>query len=293
MNPTLFTVLFSLLLTLHAAGQRTVDARDFAVAEGPGLCQGIPVWAIQGDTNLSWISDKMLLNTKVENKIIRSLCKTDPIFSSLDTVFDMPLDTIAQMCYLHDIDHDGKQDLLLYGMLGFCDFQPYVYILLKRGTDFQPIFHREGDIIGWQESEKNTRFQILVNGCCEDRHGYLYDFDPNTNTFVGHSFWQGNSEHPVDTADWEQVVLQRDSVILLPASGGPNSVRNNIKSQFNWSFFKGDTGIVLATKTIDDVAWCYVKMKVVKRDNANRLPDVDYIYGWVSAEDVRSFDFSR
>lgn len=48
MKPSLFTVLFFLLLTFHAAGQQTVNARDFAVTEGPGLCQGIPAWAIQG-----------------------------------------------------------------------------------------------------------------------------------------------------------------------------------------------------------------------------------------------------
>ena len=64
MKPSFFTALFFLLLTFHAAGQKTVDARDFAMAEGPGLCQGIPAWAIQGDTNLSWISDKMLLDSK-------------------------------------------------------------------------------------------------------------------------------------------------------------------------------------------------------------------------------------
>ena len=63
MKPSLFTVLFFLLLTFHAAGQQTVDARDFAVAEGLGLCHGIPAWAIQGDPNLSWISDKMLLDS--------------------------------------------------------------------------------------------------------------------------------------------------------------------------------------------------------------------------------------
>lgn len=71
MKRSLFTVLFFLLLTFQAAGQQTVDARDFAVAEGPGLCQGIPAWAIQGDTNLSWISDKMLLNRQGRDVCVR------------------------------------------------------------------------------------------------------------------------------------------------------------------------------------------------------------------------------
>lgn len=279
-----FVCVFFLVIValVHAVGQKPdFYAVNLTESKGTGLIHGIPVWAIQGDTTLFWVKDKMLSTSEIKNNTIRSLFQTDPVISALDTVFEIPLDTIAQMSFMHDINRDGKQDFILYGILPFCDFQPYIYILLNQDTAFQDIFHQEGCFVGWRETNNFTNFQILVSGCCEDRHGYLYDFSCTKSDQTHSVFWQSNATHPSAITMETTITIKQNSTILLPAAGYSNRYQNDVSHQFNWMFFKGDTGKVLSETTVDGQTWYYVQMPVKPHNALQYFKDASYIYGWI------------
>ena len=278
------TLLFA--IALHAAGQNQVFyAVNLTESDGPGLFHGIPEWAIHGDTNLFWMKDEMLSTSEIKSMTLQYLRQSDPLIATLDTIFEIPLDTIAQMSFMHDINHDGKLDFLLYGLLPFCNFQPYIYILLNHDTSFHVIFQREGDFVGWRESEDVSHFQILVNGCCEDRHGYLFEYsNEQKDTLTFSVFWQLNATHPVITNPEKAITIEQDSIILLPAAGSSERYQNDLANQFNWMFFKGDTGIVLSETTADGRTWCYVRMPVYPRNEPRNFNGAAYVYGWIPKE---------
>lgn len=284
MNKPVLAIILLLSFALHTVGQNQVfHAVNLVESEGVGLFHGVPAWAINGDTNLSWITDEILSTSETKNRTIRFLYQTDPMLSVLDTLFEIPLDTIAQVSFMHDINHDGKLDFLLYGMLPFCNFQPYIYILLNRDTAFQVVFQHEGNFVGWRESDNATSFQILVNGCCEDRHGYLFEYSSaQEDTLTQSAFWQLNAMHPATTDKEKTITIDQDSTILLPAAGSSDRYQNDLANQFNWTFFKGDIGKVLYETVLDDHNWCYVRMPVRPRNEPQHFNGAAYVYGWLT-----------
>ena len=145
MNKPVLAIILLLSFALHTVGQNQVfHAVNLVESEGVGLFHGVPAWAINGDTNLSWITDEMLSTSETKNRTIRFLYQTDPMLSVLDTLFEIPLDTIAQVSFMHDINHDGtlSQDDLVYQ--GNAD--PYLY------GGLQNTFHY-----------KNLKFGVYVN----------------------------------------------------------------------------------------------------------------------------------
>lgn len=283
MKKAIIATILLFFMVLHATGQNQVfHAVNLSESEGAGLFHGIPAWAIQGDTNLSGLKDKMLVASEIKNEVLLFLRQSDPLIAVLDTLYETPLDTIAQMSFLRDINHDGKQDFLLYGMLPFCNFQPFIYILLNRDTAFQVIFQREGDFVGWRESEEASDFQILVNGCCEDRHGYLYEYSSTQgDTLTFSVFWQLNATHPVTTNAETIITIEEDSTVLQPSAGFTDRYQNDLANQFNWVFFKGETGKVLYETENGDHKWCYVRMPVRPRNEPRSFHGAGYVYGWL------------
>lgn len=284
MKKPLLAIILLLAFALHTVGQNQVfHVVNLAESEGVGLFHGIPVWAIKGDTNLCWLKDKMQSTNEIKSKTLHYLRQSDPLIAVLDTLYEIPLDTIAQMSFIHDINHDGKPDFLLYGMLPFCNFQPYIYILLNRDTAFQLVFQHEGDFVGWRESDNATSFQILVNGCCEDRHGYLFEYSSaQEDTLTQSVFWQLNAMHSANIDKETTITIDLDSTILLPTAGSSDRYQNDLANQFNWTFFKGDTGKVLYETVLDDHYWCYVRMLVRPRNEPHHFNGAAYVYGWLT-----------
>lgn len=287
MNKRLLVLVFTILSAFRAVGQENVFHADNLVAsDEPGLILGIPAWAVQGDTNLSWIRKEQLLSNGMKTKAIRALCQTDRLFAALDTIYEIPVETMEQMVCMPDINHDGKPDILLYAMLPYCDFRPYIFMAVNRDSSFQQIFADEGDIVGWTESENSTQIQILLSGCCEDRHGYLYEYSSlQEDTLVQSVFWQGNATHPIAVHAGKSVAI-RDTAILLPAPGNPDHHQNDISHQFNWRFFKGDTGQVLYETMADNRKWYYVRMHVNPQNAPNFFVHAAFVYGWISEDEI-------
>jgi hypothetical protein len=285
----IFLVVSFLLCSIFsqfAAGQ-VVYAENFEVNNDSSQIYGIPNWAVHGDKDLSWMKEEMLSNTELKSRTISILKRKIPIVSALDTVFEMSTEEIGQISFMRDINHDGKPDFILHGMLPFCNSRPYTLIALNRDSLFQEIFHHEGDFVSWQESDDTTRFQILVSGCCEDRHGYLYDYtSAEEDTLVFSVFWQYNSHHPNFIHPYKTGIVQHDSVILLPAPEPAESRKNHISYQFNWILLTGDEVQILSSHTEKDATWYYVKTTVSQRNNPDRFPQATYVYGWVFKTDV-------
>ncbi|MBO4403509.1 MAG: hypothetical protein J5792_07555 [Bacteroidales bacterium] len=285
-NKSLLAIIFTLLSAFQAMGQENVfHAGNLVASDEPGLILAIPAWAVKGDTNLSWIRKEQLLSNGMKTEAIHRLCRTEPLFAALDTIYEIPLDTMEQMVCMPDINHDGKPDILLYAMLPYSDFRPYIFMAINQDSIFQEIFAREGDIVGWTESDNSTQIQILVSGCCEDRHGYLYEYSGIQADSLVHSvFWQGNATHPT-AIHAEKPVVIRDTAILLPAPGNSDH-QNNIYHQFNWRFFKGDTGEVLYETKADNRKWYYVRMHVKPRNEPNFFVHAAFVYGWISEDEL-------
>ena len=286
MSKHLLVLIFTVLSASQAMGQENVfHADNLAASDEPGLILGIPAWAVQGDTNLSWIRNEQLSSNKMKTEAIHRLCQTEPLFAALDTIYEIPMETMEQMVCMPDINHDGKADLLLYAMLPNCDFRPFIFMAVNRDNTFQEIFVREGDIVGWMESENSTQIQILVSGCCEDRHGYLYDYSSlQEDTLIQSVFWQGNATHP-NAIHAGKTVTIRNTAILLPAPGNPDH-QNDIARQVNWKFFKGDTGEVLYETKADNRKWYYVRMHVKPRNAPKSFVHATYVYGWISEDEM-------
>ena len=279
-------LVFCGIFSQYAAGQ-VVYGENFVLNNDSAQLYGIPKWAIHSDENLSWMKKEMLSKTEIKSRAISILKKTDPYISALDTVFEMSSEKIGQISFMRDINHDGKPDFILYGMLPFCNDRPFILIALNRDSLFQEIFHKEGDFVSWQESDGATRFQILVSGCCEDRHGYLYDYTSvQEDTLFFSVFWQNNSYHPNNIHPDKAGIIQRDSVILLPAPEPAESRKNHISYQFNWILLTGDEVQILSSHTEKDATWYYVKTTVSQRNNPDRFPQATYVYGWVLESDV-------
>lgn len=253
-----------------------------SIATAPTF-KGLPIWTFRG-FNDSLPVQNTSAEVEAKLKFIPQIKSTAPQIAALDTVFGMSDEELAAHSFLADINHDGKQDFVFYGMVDFCNFQPYILIALQRDNGFESIFSREGDFVHWEEFPDYTFIQILVNGCCEDRHGYLYTYDQNHERFGCRVYWQNGGVFPwICKGEKEELVIQRNSVVLLPNKTDSDSLRN----QFNWYFRKGDTGHVLATEMVDGEKWLFVIMEAVPKNSKNKLPKADYILGWVSAKDVR------
>lgn len=276
MKPTTLFLFIALWLT-------GIPIQAQPIATAPTF-RGLPIWSFRGFNDSLPIQNT---STEVEAKLkfIPQIKSTAPPFAALDTVYGMSDEELAAHSFLADINHDGKQDFIFYGMVDFCNFQPYILIALQRDNGFESIFSREGDIIHWEEFPDYTFIQILVNGCCEDRHGYLYAYGQNPDERFGcQVFWQNGAVFPwIYKGEKEKLVIQRNSVVLLPNPSDSDSLRN----QFNWYFRKGDTGQVLATETVDGEKWLFVIMEAVPNNSEIKLPEADYILGWVLAKDVR------
>jgi len=274
------------IFSQFAAGQ-VVYAENFEVNNDSAQLYGIPRWAIHEDKDLSWMKEEMLSNTEVKNLAISILKRTNSYISALDTVFEMSTEEIGQISFMRDINRDGKPDFILHGMLPFCNDRPFTLIALNRDSLFQEIFQHEGDFVSWQESDGTTRFQILVSGCCEDRHGYLYDYTSGQeDTLIFSVFWQNNSYHPNNIHPDKAGIVLRDSVILLPTPEPADSRKNHISYQFNWTFYSGDEVQILSSHTEKDTTWYYVKTPVSQRNNPERFPQAAYVYGWVLETDA-------
>ena len=274
------------IFSQFAAGQ-VAYGENFVTNDDSAQLYGIPRWAIHEDKDLSWMKEEMLSNTEVKNLAISILKRTNSYISALDTVFEMSTEEIGQISFMRDINRDGKPDFILHGMLPFCNDRPFTLIALNRDSLFQEIFQREGDFVSWQESDGTTRFQILVSGCCEDRHGYLYDYtSAQEDTLIFSVFWQSNSYHPNNIHPDKAGIVLRDSVILLPTPEPADSRKNHISYQFNWTFYSGDEVQILSSHTEKDTTWYYVKTPVSQRNNPERFPQAAYVYGWVLETDA-------
>lgn len=270
----------------YAAGQ-VVYGENFEVKQDSSQIYGIPKWAIHGDKDLLWMNEKMLSNTEFKKNAIRILKQTDPYISALDTVFEMSSEEIGQISFMHDINHDGKPDFILHGMLPFCNDRPFILIALNRDSLFQEVFHQEGDFLSWQEYSDSTLFQIIVSGCCEDRHGYLYEYtSTREDSLIFSVFWQKNSCHPNNIHPHKSGIIQRDSLILLPAPEPIDSRQNHISNQFNWFFHTGDKVQILSSHTEKQTTWYYVRIPVSQRNNPDRFPQATFVYGWLLKTDV-------
>ena len=269
-----------LFVALFLVGS-SIQAQPIATAP---TFRGLPVWAFRGFHD-SLPTQNTSADVEAKLKFIPQIKNTAPQIAALDTAFGMSDEELAAHSFLADINHDGKQDFVFYGMVDFCNFQPYILIALQRDNGFESIFSREGDFVHWEEFPDYTFIQILVNGCCLDRHGYLYTYDQNSDErFVCWVYWQNGGVFPwIYKGEKEKLVIQRNSVVLLPNTTDSDSLRN----QFNWYFCKGDTGQVLATEKVDGEKWLFVIMEAVPNNSEIKLPKADYILGWVSEKDVR------
>jgi len=156
---------------------------------------------------------------------------------------------------------------------------------INRDSTFQEIFAHEGDIVGWMKSESSTQIQILVSGCCEDRHGYLYDYSSTQeDTLIQSVFWQGNATHP-SAIYAEKPITILNTAVLLPAPGNHNH-QNDISRQANWRFFKEDTGEMLYETMADNRKWYYVRMHVKPRNAPKFFVHATFVYGWISEDEM-------
>ena len=95
---------FAILSASQAMGQEHAFHADNLVAsDEPGLILGIPAWAVQGDTNLSWIRKEQLLSNKMKTDAIHRLCQTDRLFAALDTLYEMSMAGFQKMRYFNAI----------------------------------------------------------------------------------------------------------------------------------------------------------------------------------------------
>ena len=266
-----------------------IYAENLMVKDSSSNYRGLPKWAFHR-CNLPLTTNDSLADREAKQNVVKLLKKTDNVISSVSSVYEDEIsdDYISQNSFLEDINHDGKQDFIFYGMMPFCDFQPFVYIAVLKDSVYQTIYNMEGDFVGWEESDTVTHIQVLKNGCCMDRHGYLYDYcNTRGDTVAVHVFWQYNAEHP----EWivlndDTVIIEKDCVILLPNPAPQDSRQNDILHSRYWFSFKGDTGKLLYKKTIDNSTWYYVQMPVVQEREGLYWPKVDYVYGWIPGIEV-------
>ena len=67
MSRHLLVLIFTVLSASQKMGQENVfHADNLAASDEPGLILGIPAWAVQGDTNLSWIRNEQLSSNKMK-----------------------------------------------------------------------------------------------------------------------------------------------------------------------------------------------------------------------------------
>ena len=146
----LFLFVALLLIGSSIQAQPIATARTF---------RGLPVWAFRG-FNDSLPTQNTSAEVEAKLKFIPQIKSTAPQIAALDTVFGMSDEELAAHSFLADINHDGKQDFVFYGMVDFCNFQPYILIALQRKNGFEIIFSREGDIIHWEEFPDYTSYRF-------------------------------------------------------------------------------------------------------------------------------------
>ncbi len=266
-----------------------IYAENLMVKDSSSNYRGLPKWAFHR-CNLPLTTNDSLADRVAKQNVIKLLKKTDNVISSVSSVYEDEIsdDYISRNSFLADINHDGKPDFVFYGMMPFCDHQPFVFIAFNEDSIFREIFGREGDILGWEESNDIVHVQVLTDGCCEDKHGYLYSYSSTgSDTFTTHVFWQNNAEHP----EWivlndDTVIIEKDCVVLLPNPAPQDSRQNDILHSRYWFSFKGDTGKLLYKKTIDNSTWYYVQMPVVQEREGLYWPKADYVYGWIPSIEV-------
>ena len=266
----------------------------------------LPPWAIHSDTNLNWIIAKKQTEIAEKKRIIKSMQSTDCILSGLDTIYNYPIDSLAKTSFLVDINHDNKKDFVLYGLLPVCNFQPFILIAINKGNEFRTIYQHEGDFISWHFTSDTTAFQVFIHGCCADRHGYVYNYScikghesdfyeqliqSTTATDQANNelniFWMYHSEFPLKTTLNLNIEIQKDSTILLPFADSLKNTQDYFEKQFNWVFYKGDTGKALDKKMISNETWFYIEMPIKRSNSPNNFRKGRTIYGWIKQENIK------
>ena len=268
------------------------------------LKEDIPLFLLKNDTNLGWINEQKLLNTEEKKVAIAIMKKTDFLFSYLDTSFEYSEDSIAKSFFLMDINFDDKKDLILYALLPACNFQPFILIAINKDDHFERIFQREGDFISWNIKPDTIGFQIFIQGCCSDHHGYISDYhNINGKVNLGFDpikkldkeseiFWSYGSEHPSATdSEMNVIVIKKDSTILLPFTESNRNDDCDLKEEINWVFYKGETGNLISEKVNGGESWCYIKMPVKENNSPiigrKRNSLRGSIYGWTKKENIK------
>ncbi len=266
-----------------------IYAENLGVKDTSSNYRGLPKWAFH-ENNFPSVVKESPADKEAKRNVFKLLKENNNnVIFSVSSVFeDVSDDYISQNSFLTDINYDGNPDFVFYGMMPFCDFQPFVFIAVFKDSVYQTIYNMEGDFVGWKESDSVTHIQVLKNGCCLDRHGFLYDYcNTRGDTFAVHVFWQYNAEHPEwIVLNYDTVIIEKDCVVLLPNPASPDSRQNDILHSKYWFSFKGDAGRLLYKKNIGNSTWYYVQMPVIQEREGLFWPKADYVYGWIPSTEV-------
>jgi hypothetical protein len=267
----------------------------------------IPFWLVKLDTNLSWISKKKLCDDKEKVAIIKKLSRKKNIIHTLLTFHELTPDSLVRSSFLTDINHDHVNDFVLYDFIPTCDFKPYLLIAVSHNNNYEVVLQRECEVISWQTTNDTMAFQLFMQGCCGDFHGYIYTFyaikgkendlynqleilkkqtiNSNTNPEI---YWCYSYDNPPTIQRINNIEFVHDSIMLLPNPQTKGGYYESFKEdQYKILFFKGDYGEIMSEKTINNEKWYYLKMPLYKRNLPDNFCQGSYFYGWTSEKNVK------
>lgn len=266
----------------------------------------IPQWLVKADTNLQWMQQKKQEDIKMKHNIIKKIKSKSPNIKGVIKYHNLPPDSLVKMSFMIDINHDSIDDFIFYDYLPFCNEQAFVIIAVSKNNSYEIILEKECEFLSWYSRDDSLSFQIYVQGCCEDYHGYMYSIlsikggeeslylqlmqVKNRQLFTSTNpeiIWKSSTHIPMQHQTIAKAEITKDSVYL---KHNPEEIRGVMvffmQNSPQWFLYAGDSAEVLQEKTVNQKKWYYLKTPINKRNMPESYLQGSFVYGWIQENNV-------
>lgn len=266
----------------------------------------IPLWLVKPDTNLQWMQQKKQEDIEIKQNIIKKIKSESPNIKGVIRYHNLPPDSLAKMSFIIDINHDSIVDFIFFDYLPFCNEQAFIIVAISKNNSYEIMLEKECEFISWHSNRDTLLFQIYVHGSSEDYHGYIYSFlsikgqeeafkrqlmeAHNKQLFTSSNpeiIWKSSTDIPVQNLTIAKAEITKDSVYLIH---NPEEIRGvmvfYMQNSPQWLLYAGDSAEVLQEKTVNQIKWYYLKIRVNKRNMPLYFPQGSFVYGWIQENNV-------